>query len=205
MKVAILGAGTTAVVVADIITESHNFTIAGFVGNESEKERLSDGKIYGNYPFLGDYSILNKLKKNNINRFVAAIGDNAVREKLYYKALQKGLNPINVISGNAIIHHSVKIGLGVVISPGVILSHGVEIGDNTILDPSVVIDVNTQVGSHCYCYPGSTICGGCILEKNVTLRANSVVEPEIRIGKNQVINAGRVVSENIEGLPREGK
>ena len=203
MKTVILGIGTTSIVVSDIITESHNFTIAGFVGTEAENERFEQNKIVNLYPFLGDYSILGKLKKHNINRFVVAIGDNVVRETLFYKALQHGLSPINAISKNAIIHSSVNIGVGVVISPGTILSHGVEISDNTLLDPSVVVDVNSTIGSHSYCYPGVTICGGCTIEKNVTLRANCIIEPGITVGKNQVIGAGTVVSKNVEGLFRE--
>ena len=58
MKVAILGVGITAMVTADIIMESHNFNLAGFVGTEEEKDKLSRSKVYGNLPFLGDYSIL---------------------------------------------------------------------------------------------------------------------------------------------------
>ena len=80
MKTAILGIGTTSIVVSDIITESHNFTIAGFVGTEAENERFEQNKIVNLYPFLGDYSILGKLQKHNINRFVVAIGDNVIRE-----------------------------------------------------------------------------------------------------------------------------
>lgn len=203
MKVAILGVGTTAMIVADIIMESHNFTLAGFVGTKEEKERLSRSKVYGNIPFLGDYSILGQLKKGGIGRFIAAIGDNFIREKNYYVAVQAGLNPINAISRNAIIHQSVTIGQGVVISPGVVISHGVAIEDNCIFDPSVVVDVNTSIGAHCYFYPGVTICGGCTVEKNVTFGAGCIVEPMITVGKNQKLAAGTVVREDLEGLYRE--
>ena len=47
MKVAIIGVGTTAMIVADIILESHNFKLAGFVGiSEEEKVLGSTKEIY---------------------------------------------------------------------------------------------------------------------------------------------------------------
>ena len=205
MKVAILGVGTTAMVAADIIMESHNFALGGFVGTEMEKERLARSKVYGEIPFLGDYSILSQLKKGGINRFVAAIGDNTLREKRYYSAIQDGINPVNAISRNAIINQTAIIGQGVIISPGVVISHGVEIGDNCIFDSSVVIDVETSIGSHCYFYPNVTVCGGCTIEKNVTLGAGCIIEPMTTIGKNQTILSGTVVRENQASLYKEGR
>ena len=203
MKVAILGVGTTAMIVADIILESHNFTLSGFVGVKEERERLLKSKIYGNMPFLGEYSILSELKRGKISNFIAAIGDNMIREEMYYEAIQCGLRPINAISRNAIIQPAVTIGKGVIVSPGAVISHGAVIGDNCIFDPSVVVDVNTEIGPNCYFYPNVTICGGCVIEKNVTFEAGSVMTPGKHVGKNQRISAGQVVNDDLEGLYRE--
>ena len=205
MKVAILGVGTTAMIAADIIMESHNFALGGFVGTEVEKQRLARSKVYGEIPFLGDYSILGQLKKGGISRFVAAIGDNTLREERYYSAIQNGIDPVNAISRNAIIHQTAIIGQGVIISPGVVISHGVEIGDNCIFDSSVVVDVETSIGSHCYFYPNVTICGGCTIEKNVSLGAGCIIEPMTIIGKNQTIPSGTVVRENQASLYKEDR
>ena len=203
MKVAILGVGSTAMIAADIITESHNFSLAGFVGTEEEKEKLSRSKIYGEIPFLGDHSILNHLGKVSINKFIAAIGDNNIREKRYYQAIQSGMSAISAISRNAFIHQSVTIRDGVIVSPGSVICHGAEIGENCILDPSVVIDVDTTIGPNCYIYPSVTICVGCTIEKNVTLGAGCIIEPNRFIGKNQSVAAGTVVREDLEGLYKE--
>lgn len=202
MKVVIIGVGTTAMIVADIISESHNFTLAGFIGTHEDAERLARSKVYGNIPFLGDRSILPDLKTGGISGFVSAIGNNEIREKAFYDALQAGLAPINAVSKRASINPAVSMGKGIVISPGVVISHGVTLEDNILLDPSVVIDVNSNVGSNCYFYPGVIVCGGCTIERNVTLRAGVIVEPYIKIGKNQDIQAGAVISKNMERLHR---
>ena len=203
MKVVIIGAGTTAITAADIISERHNFTLAGFIGTHEEAERLANSKLYGNIPFLGEHSILNDLKVTGIMGFVVAIGDNNTREQRFYEALQAGLVPVNAVSRNASINPGVALGRGLIISPGVVISHGVTLEDNIIVNPSVTIGVNTTIGSHCHFYSGVVIEGACIIEKNVTLNAGVIVETGLKIGKNQAIPAGTVISEDMERLYRK--
>jgi len=203
MKVVIIGAGITAMTAADIISESHNFTLAGFIGTQDEAKRLANSKVYGNVPFLGDHSILSELKATGISNFISAIGDNQIREQRFYEALQAGLVPINAISREASINPDVSLGRGIIISPGVVLSHGVTLDDNIIIDPSTVIAVSSRIGSHCHFYSGVVIDGACIIEKNVTLRAGVIVETGVKIGKNQDIPAGTVINKDMERLYRK--
>ncbi len=202
MKVVIVGVGTTAMIVADILLESHNFKLAGYVGTKKEEEHLKRSKIYHGVPFLGDHSILKSLKKGDITGFVVAIGDNHIREKVYYEAMQADLIPVNAVSRKAIINSDVELGKGVVVSPGVVLSHGVTIGSNVILDPSAIVHVETTVSDHCYLFAGVVVCGRCYLEKNVTVEAGAVVQTGVKIGKNNRIEAGRVVRKNVAGKYR---
>lgn len=203
MKVVIIGAGTTAMTAADIISESHNFTLAGFIGTHDEAERLANSKVYGNIPFLGDHSILGELKVTGIIGFIVAIGENNTREQRFYEALQAGLVPINAVSRNASINPGVSLGRGLIISPGVVISHGVTLEDDIIIGPSVVISVNSKIGSHCHFYSGVVIDGACTIEKNVTLRAGVIVETGVKIGKNQDIPAGAIISKDMERLYRK--
>jgi len=203
MKIVIIGAGTTAITAADIISESHNFTLAGFIGTQEEAARLAHSKLYGNIPFLGDHSILSDLKVTGIIGFIVAIGDNNTREQRFYEALQAGLIPINAVSKNASINPGVSFGRGLIISPGVVIAHGVTLEDNIIINPSVVIGVNSRIGSHCHFYSGVVIEGACTIEKNVTLNAGAIVETGLKIGKNQNIPAGTIINKDMERLYRK--
>jgi len=203
MKVVIIGAGITAMNAADIIGESHNFRLAGFIGTHDKAKKLANSKIYGNIPFLGDHSILGELKATGIVGFISAIGDNQIREQRFYEALQAGLIPINAISRNANINPSVSLGKGIIVSPGAVISHGVTLEDNIIIDSSVVIAVNSRIGSHCHFYSCVIIDGACTIEKNVTLRAGVIIETRVKVGKNQDISAGSVISKDMEGLYRK--
>ena len=203
MKVVIVGVGTTAMIVADIIMESHNFNLAGFVGTSDEEKTLRSSNVYHDLPFLGDRGIVGRLKQGDISGFICAIGDVYIREKAFYECSEAGLTPINAISSKAIINPDVFLGRGIVISPGVILSHGVKIGDNVILDPAVVMDVNASLGAHCYISSGAVISGRCEVEKNVMMGAGVIIESCLKVGKNQTVAAGTVVSESLDGLYRK--
>ena len=202
MKVVIVGIGTTAMIVADIMMESHNFKLAGFVGTSDEEKVLRSSNVYHDLPFLGDRGIVNRLNEGGISGFVCAIGDVYIREKAFYECSEAGLTPVSAISSKAVINPDVSLGKGIVISPGVILSHGVKISDNVILDPAVVMDVNASVGSHCYISSGAILSGGCEIEKNVMLGAGVIVERQLKVGKNQKVIAGTVITESLEGLYR---
>jgi sugar O-acyltransferase (sialic acid O-acetyltransferase NeuD family) len=203
MKVVIVGVGTTAMIVADIIMESHNFNLGGFIGTSEEEKVLRSSKVYHDLPFLGDRGIVSRLKEGEISGFICAIGDVYIREKAFYECSESGLTPVNAISSKAVINSDVTLGRGIVISPGVIISHGVNIGDNVILDPAVVMDVNVSVGAHCYISSGVILSGGCEVEKNVTMGAGVIIGSCLKVGKNQTVAAGTVVSESLDGFYRK--
>jgi|TARA_B100001964_G_scaffold229781_1_gene282495 sugar O-acyltransferase (sialic acid O-acetyltransferase NeuD family) len=203
MKIVIIGAGTTAIAVADILVHDRNFKIVGFIGTTKENEKLGGQKIYGEIPFLGDRSLLKKLKDDAaIVGFVAAIGDNYIREEAFYEGIGIGIIPINAISPHAVIEPSAQIEKGIIVSAGCIVSHGVTIGNNTYLDSGVIVDIYTEIGENCHLNPGCIIGGMSEIGRNVTIGSRSTIAHNVKIGKNQKIMAGEVVNKDIEDLIR---
>ena len=202
MKIVIIGAGSTAVTVADILAQDRNFRIAGFVGTEEEQGELGGERLYGDIPFLGSRLMLDKIKADGVLGFIVAIGNNYTREERYYEATQTGLMPINAISHNAVIEPSVRIGKNVIITSGCIVSHGVTIGNNTCLDPGVIVLINSVIGENCYLQSGCIVGGLCEIGRNVTIGTRSTISPQVVIGKNNNIMTGDVVDENLEDLAR---
>ena len=119
MKVVIVGVGTTAMIVADIIMGSHNFNLAGFIGTSEEEKVLRSSNVHHDLPFLGDRGIISRLNEGGISGFICAIGDVYIREKAFYECCEAGLTPVNAISSRAVINPDVSLGRGIVISPGV--------------------------------------------------------------------------------------
>jgi len=204
MKIIIIGIGSSALNVLNVLDSYHNFTLAGFVGTTEEVEKHRENQyIYNKAPILGDRSILPRLKDDDIYGFVVAIGDNYTRESAFYSACQAGLTPVNIVSDKACVDPSVKLGNGIIISAGAIISPGAEIGDNTIIDPGVIVDVNSMIGENCHLSPGVIVSGACEVDRNVFLGARTVVEPFITIGKNQNVKSGEIVMSSLEPLYRE--
>ena len=202
MKIAIIGAGATARVVADIILESHTFRIAGFVGSPGDEKTFADGRVYHDIPFLGDHSVLPKLNEIDVVGFIVAIGDDFIREKVYYEALQAELSPVNAISPRAAINADIIIGAGTAISPGVTIGSGVNIGNNVIIFPGAVIGADVNIGDHCCLKAGAIVSVGSTIEKNARLGVGAVVD-SVTVGKNQDVPTGTVVRESLPGLYRK--
>ena len=131
MKIVIIGSGTTAKSVVNILLENKSMQIAGFLGNDNDNKKYSGKNVISNFPFLGSYELLEDLNKIDIRGFIVAIGDNRLRERIYYKALKCNLIPINAISKQSIISNSALIDKGVIIKPGCIIGHDVNIRQNT--------------------------------------------------------------------------
>ncbi len=203
MKIVILGMGSAAISIADIISNEHNYEVVGFVGTEEENKKFNGKKIYRNAPFLGTRKILKYLRKQKVGGFIAAIGDNYIRESAFYEASNEGLIPVNAISRNAFIEKNVVIKSGVVIASGSVIHHGVEIADNNYIASGCILDFKSKVNENCYISPGCILGAGSIIEKNVFIGSRAIIESKIKIGKNQVVPSNQVVSKNLKNLPRD--
>jgi len=201
MKVVIIGAGSVAHMVADIIRSDHNFVLEGFVGTSEEEKKYKEKELFGLGRFLGDNTIIPHLQEDGVFGFVVAVGDNYLREKYYYECQQYNLSPVNVISSDVIIQHNVSFGKGVIICPGVILCSGVTIGNNIIIEPGVICNVNSEVCDHTNIRIGSIIRGMAKIGKNVRIGIRSYVGEDI--GKNNETSIGEIVTKRIEDKFRE--
>ena len=203
MKIIILGMGSAALSIADILTNEYNYEIAGFVGTKEEDIKFHGKEIYRDFRFLGDRSIMKNLINQKVGGFIVAIGDRYVREEAYYQACSEGLVPINAISKNAFLENNIKIGSGVVISSGCIIQHGVTIGDNCFLASGSIFDFKSSIAENCNISAGCIIGSNTKIEKNVLIGARAIITPKILIGKNQNVESNILVNKNLPGLLRK--
>lgn len=202
MKIVIIGAGSTARVVYEILISSHEYNLVGFVGNNEDKIDLENKKKNLPIPYLGERPMLSQLKTQNIRGFIVAVANNFIREKIFYEAINSGLTPINAISNRAIIENTAKIHEGTIIKAGAIVSHSVEIGSNCLLDHGAIISGHTTVHNHCNIGAGSIIGTGSFISKNVILGFRSIVPKDSKIGKNQIIEDNQTSKDSLPDLYR---
>ena len=203
MKVVILGSGTTAKSVANILIENKTINIAGFLGNDEDALKYENKNVIYDIPFLGTYELLKYLEKDQIKGFVVAIGDIRKKEELYFKSCSLNLIPISAISKYAIISNTAKIYHGSIIKSGAIIGHNVRLFQNVKIDTNAVIEINSEIGANSTIGISSVINGECKIKKNVQIGSKVLVKSYMNIGKNQIVKDGQIVSFNLEDLERD--
>jgi len=201
MQVVIIGAGSVAHVVADIISNQHNFSLKGFIGTPEEEEKFREKELYGMGMFLGDHSIIPHLHEDQVFGFIVAVGDNYIREKYFYECQQHNLYPVNAISSDAIIRSSARIGKGVIIFPGAMICASVTICNNVIIESGVISNVNSEIGDHSHIRSGTIIRGLVKVGKNVYIGPRSYIQADV--GKNNEVPFGGIVTTKLEDKYRE--
>lgn len=205
MKIVIIGAGTTARTVFEIVQSNKDYSIMGFIGNTAEfhnykKEKFKDNL---NYQILGDRTLLANISSLGINSFIVAIGNKNIREKFYYEAISLGLKSVTAISKDAIIDKSAQIGSGTIVKPGSIISNNVRIGENCIIDSGVIIENGTNILNNCNIKSGAILCSNSTISKNVEVGIRAVVMDDVHIGKNQSVEPNLILYDNLPDLYRQ--
>lgn len=115
-------------------------------------------------------------------------------------------------TGHAVlIREKTKIGNRVVIGTNTVIDGNVEIGNYVKLESNVYIPTHTKIGSNVFVGPGAVLTNdkypqrlrnqykpvGPIIEDSVTVGANAVILPGIRIQEGSMIGAGSVVTKDV--------
>lgn len=207
-KVLIMGAGGHGRVVLDILLESKEYEVVGFLDSDIKLH----GKVVNNFKVYGDISLISKLKmEKNIIGGIIAIGDNKIRNMFFKKFKEVGLIIINAIHPSAIISRTAKIGSGVVVSARAVIWTDSVVGDNCVINTGAIIEHQNIIEDNVHIASGVQLGGNVIVKKGTLVGAGSTVIPYITIGKNVIVGAGSVVIDNIPdnvtvvGIPAKTK
>ncbi|MDR0291619.1 MAG: NeuD/PglB/VioB family sugar acetyltransferase [Elusimicrobium sp.] len=178
-KIILVGCGGHARSVADVLLSDNPSAEIIFVDvNAGDGE-----KIFG-------FPVLKKMPAAAA-RVHCAVGDNLKRKAVWRKT------NMSVISKDAYISPSAKVGRGVFIGRGAHIGPLAEIGDGCIINTSCVIEHSARVGNFCHVSVGTIICGRVELGDNVFAGAGSVVKDAVRICSNVTVGAGAAAVKNI--------
>ena len=195
MKIAIIGAGGHAKVVADAILESGSHQIFGFFDDEP---KLWGRDILG-YPVLGP---TNSWQNHSIDAFVVGIGNNLARKKAFGQLKSAGAKLATVIHPRATLGRGVALGEGVVVFSNVVVNSDSQIHANCILNTSCTVDHDCIVGAHVHLAPGVNIAGDVRLGEGVFVGIGAKIIPRISVGDWAVIGAGAAVTRDVTGCTK---
>ncbi|MCA1771933.1 MAG: acetyltransferase [Halomonas sp.] len=193
-KLAILGAGGHAKVVADIAI------LSGWDSVDFYDDINPEGYHVGADWFLkGDLKkLVLEIKKEKYIGVFVAIGNSKIRSEKNNLLKDAGANLPNIIHPKSIISPLSTIGIGCVFVAGSIVNPFSIIGDGCIVNTGATVGHDCVVGDYSHISPGANVAGTVSIGSNTWIGVGSAVRQNINIGSNVMIGAGSVVVSDIK-------
>jgi acetyltransferase EpsM len=140
---------------------------------------------------------LNLLDRGS-DRFVIAIGNNAVRSKCYGELVSQRLQPAACpIHPSAVVSPSASIGPGTVVMPRAVINAHAEIGEDCIINTGAIVEHDCAIGAHAHISPGATLGGGVQVGAGAHIGLNACILPGLTVSSGAVVGAGAVVTQSV--------
>lgn len=189
MRIVIVGSGGHAEVVADILALAGGVEPVGYV----TRDEPSGPDAMGGLPMLGRDDDLS-FPHDGV---VIAVGDNAVRRKVYDRYRQRGETLASAIHPSAIIAADAVIEPGCVICAGVVVNPGSRIRANTILNTGCTVDHHGDIGPHAHVAPGVNLAGNVNVNEGAFVGIGACAIQGVTIGAWSIVGAGAAVVEDV--------
>ena len=177
-------------------TEGFNsdWKIKGFLDGDVKLSDEDYKKLPEGVAVLGD---VDNYEICNDDVFTCAVGTPEVRKKLIEKMLNRGAKFINLISRNANILPTVKIGNGVMIWFNSFISDNVQIGDYSLISASTIIGHDVKIGKYCCIMAHVDVNGWSEVGDNVFIGSHAAICPKSKIEDNAYIGIGSIVLKKV--------
>ena len=164
--------------------------LIGFADDDPAK---ATGNFEG-YPMLGS---VEKASKDHPGASVfIAIGDNAIRRKVY--AQLRGHDFPAMIDPSAQVSPTTEFKHGTYIACEAVVSVGTEIGKFVIINARAGVGHDSVVGDFSNVSPGVSLSGHTTLGQDVFMGTNSCTAPGMTVGKGATVACGTPVLKNVE-------
>jgi len=165
------------------------WNVVGFADDDPEK---ATGNFEG-YPMLGSCE---KASKDFPGASVfIAIGDNAIREKIYRQL--RGHDFPALIDPSAQVSPTTDFRHGTYIACEAVVSVGTDIGKFVIVNARAGIGHDSQVGDFSNICPGVSLSGHTTLEDHVFMGTNSCTAPNMKVGAGAIVACGTPVLKDV--------
>lgn len=193
----IVGCGAHAAEIVDYIeyinqnSTSDIFKIVGLIDNVKTH--------YDHYEY--PYEFLGTIDDHVIDvnaYYVMGIGNLDIRTKVFQEYELKKARFTGIIHPTALISKSAMIGEGTVISHNVSIGPKSKIGKFNVINSRCTIGHDAIIGDNNFISPQVVLGGASQVGDNNLLGTNSCLIPEIKIGNDNKIMAGMVITHNVQ-------
>lgn len=129
---------------------------------------------------------------------LGSIGNSSQRIKLFNMIEKIGFEIPNIIDITSVVSQHVKMESGIYVGKNVVINADSIIGKGSIINTSSTVEHDCVIREFSHIAPGTILCGGVHVGKNVHIGAKSVIKQQVNIGDNTTIGMGSVVLNNID-------
>jgi acetyltransferase EpsM len=189
-RLAILGAGSFAEEVADLVSEMPQHELVAFVeGTDRSRcaERLAGLPVV----WIDDVAEL-----ASSCRAVCAVGTPR-RKGFIRRAAARGLDFATVVHPSARVSRTATLGPGTIVSAGSIIGAHTTIGEHVIINRGCLIGHHTAIGDCTTISPGANIAGRVRVGGGCYVGMGAIILDGLAIGRDTVVGAGAVVTRDV--------
>lgn len=186
----IVGTGTLAEEVADLVAEIPDFRVAAFVEPEDPqrcRETLNGLPILWIDELAGwaaSHWAVCALSTGHRWRFTDRVADQGVPFAVL-------VHPFSQVSPTSTLAE------GTIISAGVVIAAHTQIGRHVIVNRGVLIGHHTTIGDYVTLSPGANVAGLCRVGASTYIGMGALVLNKLTIGSQTVVGAGAVVTKDV--------
>lgn len=196
MEVKIIGAGGFAMELAEYIEDNNRHLeekvlIEGFFDIDDKSYNINQFTA----PYLGSEKDYAFTDDDNV---LIAIGDLETRNKVIDYLNDTAANIISFVHHSSIIASSSNIGKGTIICPFCIIGAMTKLGNYNLINYQCAIPHNCTIGDGNVFSPNVQVTGYTKIGSNNFFGVSTGTMPSIVIGNNNKVQAGLLVTKNIE-------
>jgi sugar O-acyltransferase (sialic acid O-acetyltransferase NeuD family) len=193
-KIILIGAGGHSHSCIDVIEQQNKFDIAGLIGRPEEL-----GILHFNYKVIATDEDLPLLAKTYDYALITIgqINSPRIRIHLYERSRELGFQFPVIVSPNAHVSRTARIGPGTIVFHGVIINSGSTVGLNCIINTRSLIEHDASIEDHCHISTGAILNGNVTVGKGSFVGSGSTIKEGVRIGSECLVGMGLTVRHDI--------
>lgn len=188
-KLLIYGVGRLAQYVRYLFDNDTEYEVVAYCIEES----LLNADTFDERPLVG-FGVIHELYPASSYSIFIAVGNNAIRSRLYSRAKEKGYSMASYISTKAQIWPDLHTGTNVFIGEGSVIQPFVKIGDNSFLI-CANIGHHSIIGDHTL-LSVTTLGGSVSIGDHCFLAMNSAIKHGTRVGEYSIIGMNATITNN---------
>jgi len=195
MRIAIVGAGGHAAVVADILLRMRE------AGADVEPIVFVDESPLGSHRTIFSLPVmgggLDALRTVGCDAAIVAIGDNSVRRRISEELRAAGVLLAIARHPFSMVAPDVDLAPGAVVCAGAVINPSTRVGCSAILNTHSSVDHHNAIGDFVHIAPGAHLGGTVTVGDDTLIGIGSTILPNLTIGRRVIVGGGSVVTSDL--------